>query len=139
MKWPLTIFMAIFIVILIFSDTYEITGKRTEANKGRWFVGRISPSRFEYSAINQFCWPKKAIHICEADLQCAGFTFKGTKTVNMSKPEIYFFHFVNENDEAITTKIRYPHWSSYIVSRHIVLINASYEILPNDNVRVLER
>ena len=94
----------------------------------RWFIGRTPPSMFEYSGINGFYSPKKAQSICEEDLQCGGFTFKGSKRAMYMIPEVYFFHFINESSSYLTTEIRYPHWTSYIVgSRDHIVVSGSYQ------------
>ena len=73
--------------------------------------------------------PKKAERLCERDLQCGGFTFKGVRNVTGFVPEIYFFHFVNESAKYLTTEIKYPHWTTYVVgSRRYVAIRATYNI-----------
>ena len=57
---------------------------------------------------------KEAEEKCENDFACAGFTFKGSyKTLNR-KMEIYFFHFVPDNN------CKYFYWSTYKVKRHFV-------------------
>ena len=95
----------------------------------RWYVGRTPPSSFEYSKINGFYPPKQAKTICERDLQCGGFTFKGSKSIKYIVPEVYFFHFINTSSSYLTTDIGYPHWTSYVVgSRDHILISGSYEM-----------
>ena len=93
----------------------------------RWFIGRTPPSIFEYSRINGFYSPKKAQYMCERDLQCGGFTFKGSKKIKYTIPEVYFFHFINESSSYLTTDIQYPHWTSYIIgSRDHIVVSGSY-------------
>ena len=102
----------------------------TGMGKGRakqWLIGRTPPSIFEYSGINGFYSPKQAQSICEADLQCGGFTFKGSKKIKYTIPEVYFFHFINESSSYLTTDIKYPHWTSYIIgSRDHIVVSGSY-------------
>ena len=96
-------------------------------NLGRWYCGRIPPSSFEYSGINGFHSPTRAQMICENDVQCGGFTFKGTKRATDIIPEVYFFHFINETSSHLKPEIEYPHWTSYIVgSRDHIMISGSY-------------
>ena len=121
----------IFWLILIIDGLFI---KKTSSNENsvkknkRWFIGRVPPSRFEYSSINGFYSPKKAKNICEKDLQCGGFTFKGTKTITSIKPEVYFFHYINEESDYLTSHIKYPHWTTYIVgSRDYIAINGAYK------------
>ena len=97
-----------------------------------WFVGRTPPSSFEYSKLNGFYSPKEAKNICEGDIQCGGFTFKGTKRIKQIIPEVYFFHYINEESDYLTTNIKYPHWTTYIVgSRDYIVINGQ---LKSDNI-----
>ena len=95
----------------------------------RWFVGRVPPNQyFEYSSLNGFFYPKNAKQICETDFQCAGFTFKGTRRISNVAPEVYFFHFINETAEYLTTNVMYPHWTTYIVgSRNYISIIGAYQ------------
>jgi hypothetical protein len=95
----------------------------------RSYIGRVPPSQdFEYSSLNGFYSPKRAKQICENDFQCAGFTFKGTRSISNIVPEVYFFHFIDENSEYLTTEIKYPHWTTYIVgSRDYVAISGTYD------------
>ena len=91
-----------------------------------WCVGRIPPSRFEYEKINGFYTSLQAKKLCENDIQCGGFTFKGTKH-GIDKKEIYFFHFVADDQISLNEYLKYPHWSTYIVSsRDFVAIRGSY-------------
>ena len=91
-----------------------------------WCVGRIPPSRFEYKKINGFYTSLQAKKLCEKDIQCGGFTFKGTKH-GIDKKEIYFFHFVADDRISLSEYLKYPHWSTYIVSsRDFVVIRGRY-------------
>ena len=98
----------------------------------RWFIGRTPPSIFEYPRLNGFHSPKHAQSICEKDIQCGGFTFKGSKKMMHTTPEVYFFHFINESSRYLTTEVEYPHWTSYIVgSRDHIVVSGSY---PSHNI-----
>ena len=121
------IFELIFINhIFLFTPIFSMNNNRF-VNKS-WFVGRTPPSKFEYSELNGFYSPKEARQICEKDFQCGGFTFKGTKRMKYIIPEVYFFHYINEESDYITSNIIYPHWMTYIVgSRDYVAINGSYK------------
>ena len=106
----------------------------------KWFIGRVPPSSFEYPEINDFYTPKRAKDICEKNLQCAGFTFKGTKTVLDVIPEIYFFHYINESSNSLTTEIKYPHWTTYIVgSRDYIVISGSYALMNCHRGKILSK
>ena len=106
----------------------------------RWFIGRTPPSIFEYSRINGFYSPKQAQVICEGDIQCGGFTFKGTKGVTDIVPEVYFFHFIDERSNYLTPEIQNSHWTSYIVgSRDHIVISGSYPSIDSNKWRKLSR
>ena len=106
----------------------------------QWFIGRTPPSVFEYPRINGFYSPKRAKSICQEDIQCGGFTFKGSKKMMHTSREIYFFHFINESSSFLTTEIRYPHWTSYIVgSRDHIVISGSYHSYNNTNWHIMSR
>ena len=98
-----------------------------ETKVKRWYIGRTPPSSFEYPKINGFYAPKQAKNVCEMDLQCGGFTFKGSKRMKYITPEVYFFHYINESSSYLTTEIKYPHWTTYIVgSRDHIVVAGSY-------------
>ena len=104
----------------------------------RWYVGRTPPSSFEYSKINGFYTPNQAQSVCEKDRQCGGFTFKGTKRVKDMIPEVYFFHYIDKSSKYITTEIKYPHWTTYIVgSRDYIIIGGSYLSQSNNRRRLI--
>ena len=86
-----------------------------------WHIGRVPPSRFEYDKLNGYYSIKHAKQMCENDLQCGGFTFKGTKHDKL-KRAIYFFHFINFENEYM----KYPHWTSYIPDRPYVILSGHY-------------
>ena len=106
----------------------------------RWFGGRTPPSSFEYPSINGFYSPKQAQIICERDIQCGGFTFKGAKNVRDIVPEVYFFHFIHETSNYLTTEIEHPHWTSYIVgSRDYIIISGIFYTNTSGNWRNVNR
>ena len=97
----------------------------TISTKG-WHAGRVPPSRFEFEKLNGFYTPNKAKKRCEKDLQCGGFTFKGAKE-SLGKKEIYFFRFVPNDQNSLGDYLKYPHWSTYIVSsRDYVIVFGSH-------------
>jgi hypothetical protein len=91
-----------------------------------WHIGRVPPRRFEYDSINGFFTPQRARRICENDLQCGGFTFKGSKDISNRKAEVYFFHFVNDELRSLTEYMKYPHWTAYITSKDYIVIQGQY-------------
>ena len=95
-------------------------------NYKKWHIGRVPPSRFEYDKINGHYSIKHAKEVCENDLQCGGFTFKGTKHDKL-KRSIYFFHFINFEYEYM----KYPHWTTYIPDRSYVVLSGKYLSEPN--------
>ena len=111
-----------------------------EEKVNRWYVGRTPPSSFEYSRINGFYSPKRAQIICERDQQCGGFTFKGPRIIRDYIPEIYFFHFINTSSTYLSTDIRHPHWTSYVVaSRDYIIIPGSYPANNGTSSHILPR
>ena len=109
---------------------YELPGKPPH-----FHAGRIPPGLFEYPKHNGWMKPGKAVKICETDLACGGFTFKGTPNFKR-KHEVYFFHFVppeiflegkdtkSDKKNVSGQKKKYYHWSSYIVhSRDFVKLS----------------
>ena len=97
-----------------------------ESANRNWYVGRVPPSHFEYPDINGYFTPLEAKNICEDDLQCGGFTFKGTKE-HLDEREVYFFHFVRDDQQFLSEYMEYPHWTTYIVgSRNYAMIPGQY-------------
>jgi hypothetical protein len=47
-----------------------------ESVQSGFFVGRISEGQFEYTDLNGWMTPRKAIDLCENDEKCGGFTYK---------------------------------------------------------------
>ena len=94
----------------------------------KWHFGRVPPSRFEYDKLNGYYSIKHAKEICENDLQCGGFTFKGTKHDKL-KRSIYFFHFINFQYEYM----KYSHWTSYIPDRTYVVLPGNYLSAPDNS------
>ena len=91
-----------------------------------WHLGRVPPSKFEYSKLNGFYSAEMAHKICNKNIRCGGFTFKGTKT-NGGVKEIYFFHVVYDDTSSLQEYIKYPHWTTYIVtSRDYIALQGEY-------------
>ena len=102
-----------------------------------WFIGRVPPRSFEYDTLNGFYSPQKAKYICDSDLQCGGFTFKGTRSTVVPEVEVYFFHFISDKASYLTTEIHYPHWTTYIVgTRDYVVINGRYDSYTGKNIKI---
>ena len=112
----------------------------TKGKVKRWYVGRTPPSSFEYHKINGFYSPKQAKVLCEGDVQCGGFTFKGSKRIAYMKREVHFFHYINEHSSFLTTSIKYPHWTTFIVgSRDHIVVTGSYPSHNSSDWRRLNR
>ena len=92
-------------------------GKQTK----NWYIGRVPPSRFEYEKLNGYYSPKHAKELCKNDIQCGGFTFKGTKQ-DKRPNEVYFFHFIDFEH----AYMKYPHWTFYIPSRTYGAMSGKY-------------
>ena len=45
--------------------------------KTGFYAGRVKPGPYEYSKNNGWMTPQQAVEICEKDVACGGFTFKG--------------------------------------------------------------
>ena len=114
------------ILVLIWSVS-ELFVKATRGKHHKsWYVGRVPPSKFEYDTLNGYYTTSKAKTVCENDLQCGGFTFKGNRNIKGIK-EIYFFHFVNDDKYSLMAYMKYPHWTTYIVgSRDYVVVSCKY-------------
>ena len=115
----------------IFTITLFLLCNKIPERKSDWLVGRVPPSRFEYSNLNGWMLPSKAQSICEDDLQCGGFTFIGTRFVEQQKHDVYFFHYIDV-DNFEMSGIKYSQWTTYLVSsRGFVaihgLIHADYQ------------
>ena len=63
----------------------------------KFHAGRIRPGKFEYPKLNGWMLVDKAVNLCEADLACGGFTFKGSYYTRDELMEIYFFHIIKIN------------------------------------------
>ena len=115
--------MLVIFITLVYYINFESLVALANQN---WYVGRVPPSQYEYPDINGYFTPLDAKNICEDDLQCGGFTFKGTKE-HLDEREVYFFHFVREDEQSLSEYMEYPHWTTYIVgSRNYVMIPGQY-------------
>ena len=87
--------MRAFILVFIFLINYGLCKvskdkkAKTPKNHG-YFYGAIPGGKFEYEEINGHMSPDQAVEICEADLQCAGFTYHGVKIPDIPH-QISFF------------------------------------------------
>ncbi|XP_023337022.1 uncharacterized protein LOC111708023 isoform X2 [Eurytemora carolleeae] len=107
--WSST-FTTIFLGLLINSQT----------GYSGFYTGRIKEGMFEYSDLNGLMTAEEGATLCEEDLQCAGFTFRGVYSVDVPH-ELYFFHYVS----TIHFSQKNPHfwgWTSYRVNRDYILM-----------------
>ena len=91
-----------------------------------WYIGRAPPTQFEYDRINGYYSPDQAKEICENDIQCGGFTFKGTRQ-NVERKNVYFFHYIDFDDPQ---NLKYPHWTIYVPNRKYSAIMGNYKSIP---------
>ena len=113
-------------LIALISIHFEVNVKSKILNHSSWHVGRVPPSKFEYGKLNGFYLLETAQKICNTDIRCGGFTFKGTKT-NGEVKEIYFFHVVYDDTSSLKEYMKYPHWTTYIVtSRDFIVLLGRY-------------
>ena len=88
---------------------------------------KSSAFKFWIWNLNGFYSPQRAKYVCERDLQCGGFTFKGARNISIPKVEIYFFHYISDQASYLNTEIECPHWTTYIVgTRYYIVINGTY-------------
>ena len=65
--------------------------------------------------------PNEAARLCEADLQCAAFTFRGSKDVLHLATHVYFFHHFPV--VLLDQPFEYSaNWVSYRVKRPFVVL-----------------
>ena len=59
-----------------------------------YFVGRILPEALEYRELSKNNWmtPNEAANVCEEDIRCGGFTFRGSLDVLDLPANVYFVH-----------------------------------------------
>ena len=131
-------FISTIVRLVLITIKVEISKSSLNMKRHRsWYVGRVPPSRFEYEKLNGYYTPLKAQNSCENDLKCGGFTFKGTKNHSDIEVEVYFFHFVSDDDNSLNEYIQYPHWTTYIVgSREYVVIVGTYDSQWSKSVNV---
>ena len=78
--------------------------------------------------------PKKAIKVCEDDVQCAGFSYQGAKNLEQ-KFSMKFFHYIPEEAVSGAKSSRSDWtWTSYKVSRTYVLLNLREEDAKKDEL-----
>ena len=109
--------ISIFLLILC---SVELGWSKKDAKKcdrkPKFLFVRVPPGQFEYSELNGEYSPKEAARVCEANLACGGFTFKGPPNSPKKEFEMFFFHYVRpEVFEKRFSEEQSFHWSSYVV------------------------
>jgi hypothetical protein len=67
-------------------ENENVRHKKKSSSGPKFIAGRIPPGGFEYSDLNGMYRPREAAKLCEKNLACAGFTFKGTPlNIGMAK------------------------------------------------------
>ena len=99
--------------LLILIVTFIVSEVSTD-----FYAGRISPGKFEYPKYNGWMLVEEAKEICEKDLACGGFTFKGSYKTLTRPMEMYFFHIVPQK-----AGTDYFYWSTYEVDRKYVKLS----------------
>ena len=122
-----------FLILALILDTAVLGKKVKKAKSGKkkepsFIVGKPN-SQFclEYPELNQVVTPKEAKKLCEDDLQCAGFCYKGAKDLGQ-RFDMKFFHYLPEMALASSADIDWT-WTSYKVARPFVLLNARNDLL----------
>ena len=133
---PLSPFSFLFCVILYHlivdsfakSNVKENIRKEDKSNsyskkETGYFVGRfVSGHYLEYQELNGFYDPKIAVKICEANFECAGFTYQGAKNVGQ-RFYIYFFRYVTPRLFSLSSVTNEEKvWTSYRVKRSFVVL-----------------
>ena len=100
-----------------------------------FFIGKFIHGQYlEYHALNGFSTPKSAMKICEADFECAGFTYQGAKTVDQ-KFYILFFRYVAPPSISLSSVTNEEKvWTSYRVKRSFVVLPRRKEIGETSNI-----
>lgn len=100
-----------------------------------FFIGRfIHGNYFEYHALNGILNPKHAVKICEADFECAGFTYQGAKGVDQ-KFYINFFRYVAPPSISLSSVTNEEKvWTSYRVKRSFVVLPRRKETGVSSNI-----
>lgn len=66
--------------ISLFGNSLADKSVQKTKRKNKFYIGRVPPGRFEYPKLNGLYKLKTAVKVCDQDLSCGGFTFRGTPT-----------------------------------------------------------
>ena len=101
-----------------------------------FYIGKIPRGHYlEYTELNNFMYPKKAVELCEGDIECAGFAYSGAKTVGQPF-YIYFYRYISPSSISmlpVTNEERV--WTSYMVKRNFVMLPGKKKSDENTIVR----
>ena len=97
------------------------------SSSGEWHPGKIPAisSDFDLLDLNGRWRPEDAVKICDKNVRCAGFTFKGlanTTNVKQKDFETYFFSYVYR----VTASFEYANWMSYISDKAYAIYKGSF-------------
>ena len=120
----LFILLVLILVDVSLSDKVKKTDKKdkkvsTKKKNGLtgFIVGRLNPDPgFELNRLNGFYTPDEAANLCEKNVECAGFTFRGSKGASQ-KFGVKFFRFVAQKTFEDAKKGGNWIWTSYRVKR----------------------
>ena len=88
-----------------------------------FYIGKIPRGHYlDYAELNEFMYPKKAVELCEGDIECAGFAYSGAKSVGQPF-YIYFYRYITPSSISmlsVTNEERV--WTSYRVKRNFVVL-----------------
>lgn len=124
-----TLILLCSIYLICFSaNTGAAADKKKKKQQHGFLVGQIPLGRFEYPGLDGILKPVQAQIICENDLECAGFTFKGAKTGLDIPHPIIFFRYVSDKTFSEIGTSNNPKtflWTSYRVKRAFVIVAGS--------------
>lgn len=129
--WTKRIVFGVLVLLLAFEE--GLTKKKTKKkvaplsakkSTGNFFVGKLSATstNLEYEALDGQMTPKKAQSLCDQDLSCAGFTYKGAKG-HGQKFQMKFFRYISKSGVEAAKKSPDWTWTSYRVARPYVLLS----------------
>ncbi len=102
-----------------------LDAKKVTRTDSGYAVGRLPVADgFDYDGLRGRHRPDEAAEACEADLECAGFTFRGSRTADVDAVT-FFRRYVSAQDFRRLRSNPDPkrfHWTSYRVRRNFVLL-----------------
>lgn len=92
----------------------------TAMPEGGFYPGKVHFGQFEYAKLNGWMTPMKAIDICEANLACGGFTFRGPNISNLLV-YVHFVHFIYPDGIDIVNSEGLK-WSTYRATKKYIVL-----------------